>query len=243
MTTAQLTFGDLSLDVKFKNIKNVHLSVHPPHGNVTIAAPSRMSLDVIRAYAVTKIGWIRRQQRKLQEAERAPQIEFLDRESHYVWGQRYLLRQVISEGSKAVQLSPGYLALNASPLTAPRVKEAMLSKWYREQIQAEAPAIVARWAKVLGVQIPSVRVRQMKTKWGSCNHETASILLNTDLAKKPRECLQYVLLHEMAHLIEPTHNVAFTTIMDKAMPNWRTRRDMLNGLPVPHELQAGCAEN
>lgn len=228
-----LLLGELSLDVQFKNIKNVHLSVHPPLGNVTIAAPSRMSMELIRAFAITKMSWIRRQQRKFQTADRAPQAEYLERESHYVWGQRYLLRLAPANGSGSVSLSPQRLTLHLPPSASSQAKAAVLSKWYRDLIMAETPAILSRWSKVLRVEIPEIRVRQMKTKWGSCNHRTGSILLNTDLAKKPKECLEYVLLHEMVHLIEPTHNAKFTTIMDQAMPNWRLRRDLLNGLPTP----------
>lgn len=237
MTTAQLTFGDIRLDVKFKDIKNVHLSVHPPKGDVTIAAPARMSLETVRAFAATKIGWIRRQQRKLREARKASVPEYLERESHYLWGRRYLLRIEPTTDKYAVFVASRYLTLQVPKDANAGVKAAVLSKWYRRQLLAEVPSITLRWAAILCVTLPVVRVRQMKTKWGSCNHRTGSILINSELAKKPKKCLEYILLHEMTHLIESTHNEAFTTIMDNAMPNWQITRDLLNALATPHREQ------
>jgi predicted metal-dependent hydrolase len=227
-----IVLGDLLLDVQFKNIKNVHLSVHPPEGRVTIAAPERMTLDLVRAYAVTKLAWIRSRQRKLRDAQRAPRAEFLERESHYVWGQRYLLHLDGTPSREKVVVSAHRLTLHVATSDSDEAKAAVLARWYRERIYAEAPAIAERWAKLLRVKVPPVRVRRMKTKWGSCSRQTGAILLNTELAKKPKECLEYIVLHEMAHLIERTHNAKFTTIMDRAMPTWRTRRDRLNQLPV-----------
>lgn len=232
--TTQLTLGDVLLDVQFKNIKNVHLSVHPPAGRVTIAAPSRMDIETIRLFAVTKLGWIRRQQRKLQEQERETPREFLTDESHFVWGQRYLLK-VVPAKAASVDLGHSSLTLRVPADATMERKSAVLAQWYRDQIKLAVVALIARWAPLVGVDVPSIKAQRMKTKWGSCNHRARTILLNTELAKKPKECLEYVLVHEMVHLLEPTHNRRFTTAMDRLMPNWRLRRDLLNGLPVSHE--------
>lgn len=233
--TIQMNLGDLSLDVHFKDIKNVHLSVHPPAGRVTISAPSRMTLETIRVYAITKLGWIRRQQRKLQKQDREAPREFLNNESHFIWGKRYLLRILESERGRSVTLGHNNLGLRIPAGYTRDQKQAVLARWYRQQIRSLVPALIARWSPVIGVEVETVKVQRMKTKWGSCNHRSRSILLNTDLAKKPKECLEYVLIHEMVHLLEPTHNARFTAAMDHLMPNWRLRRDLMNELPVSHQ--------
>jgi predicted metal-dependent hydrolase len=233
VTTAHLALGDISLDVTFKDIKNVHLSVHPPFGKVTISAPATMRLDRIRAFAATKIRWIRLQQRKLRAANRAPQFDYVERESHYVWGQRYLLHITSDPECEEVTLSPKRFTLRVPESADAKARYDILAMWYRKQVRSELPSIITKLAKALGVSLPRVHVRQMKTKWGSCNHRTGSIIVNTDLAKKPRACLEYVLLHEMAHLIEPTHNDRFSRIMDRIMPTWQSRRDLLNSFPAP----------
>ena len=232
--TAQLNLGDLSLDVNFKDIKNVHLSVHPPAGRVTVSAPSRMKLETIRVYAITKLGWIRRQQRKLQKQEREAPREFLNNESHFFWGKRYLLR-LLESNRVSVTAGHNTLVLHVPAGYTRDQKQSVLARWYRQQIRSLVPAVIAHWSPAVGVEVKNVNVRRMKTKWGSCNHRSRSILLNTDLAKKPKECLEYVLVHEMVHLLEPTHNARFRAAMDHLMPNWRLRRDLMNELQVSHQ--------
>jgi predicted metal-dependent hydrolase len=232
--TAQMHLGDLTLDVNFKDIKNVHLSVHPPAGRVTVSAPSRMKLETIRVYAITKLSWIRRQQRKLQRQDREAPREFLNNESHFFWGKRYLLR--IRESNR-ISITAGHntLILRVPAGYTRDQKQAALARWYRQQIRSLIPTLVARWSLTIGAEVKNVKVRKMKTKWGSCNHRSRTILLNTDLAKKPKECLEYVLVHEMVHLLEPTHNARFRAAMDRLMPNWRLRRDLMNDLQVSHQ--------
>lgn len=233
--TAHLSIGDLSLDVHFKNIKNVHLSVRPPHGRVTVSAPSRMSLETVRAFVSAKLGWIRRQQRKLRTQARETQREFLNSESHFLWGKRYLLRVVNCERGGSITVRHRYIVLHV-PANAPADRRNdILARWYRDQIRAELQEIIARWSSILGVGVAGFKVKRMKTKWGSCNHISRTILLNTELAKKPKECLEYVLVHEMVHMLERRHNDNFTTAMDRLMPNWRLRRSLLNELPLAHE--------
>ena len=231
----QLKLGDIAVDVVFKDIKNVHLSVYPPTGRVRISAPSRMSLDTLRVFAISKLGWIKQQQKKLREQERETPREYLDRESHYVWGKRYLLKVVEENAASEVELKHSNLLLRVRPGTNDDTKQAIVAQWYREQIKAAVPDLIAKWAPMMGEKVERVFVQKMKTKWGSCNPGNRSIRLNTDLAKKPRECLEYIVMHEMAHLLEPTHNARFIALMDQFMPNWRLRRDQLNQLPVRHE--------
>ena len=232
---AQIQLGDIAVDVVLKDIKNVHLSVHPPEGAVRISAPERMGLDSIRAFAISRLGWIRRQQQKLRQQERETTREYVDRESHWVWGRRYLLTVSESDEPASIELSGDRMLLRVRPAADRRKKEAFVERWYRQQIKAAILPLLAQWQPVLGVCAERFFVQRMKTKWGSCNSRSCTIRLNTELAKKPPECLEYIVVHELVHLLEPTHNSRFVAIMDRAMPQWRHRRDVLNRLPIRRE--------
>ncbi len=230
-----MLLGGIRVDVLRKNIKNVHLSVHPPAGRVRLAAPRHLSDDAIRSFAIRKLGWIRRQQERLQEQERETPREFIDRESHLVWGRRLLLRVVEEDGAPRVEVSPRHLILHVRPKTTVSRRAEILDEWYRAQIRAAVPALISRWAPMVGVTAPRVFVQRMRTKWGSCNRYTGTIRLNTDLARKPTPCLEYLVVHELVHLLEPTHNARFVAMMDRFLPAWQSVRHALNGLPVRHE--------
>jgi predicted metal-dependent hydrolase len=231
----ELRLGEIAVDVVLKDIKNVHLGVYPPTGRVRISAPKRMSLDNIRVFAISKLGWIKQQQRKLRGQERETPREYLDRESHYVWGKRYLLRTVEEHAEPKIVLRHSKMILRAGSGTNRDAKQAIVARWYREQIKAAVPDLIAKWEPIIRVNVKRVFVQKMKTKWGSCNLGRCSIRLNTDLAKKPHECLEYIVVHEMVHLLEPTHNARFVALMDRHMPQWRVCRDQLNQLPVRYE--------
>lgn len=231
----QLELGEIVLDVIIKDIKNVHLSVYPPAGKVRISAPLHMSTDTIRAFAISKLGWIREQQKKLRAQERETPREYLDRESHYVWGKRYLMKVVASASAPGVTLTHGTMVLRVHPESSAETKETVLNRWYREKLKAAIPPLIAKWEPLMGVEVERFYVQQMKTKWGSCNAASGSIRLNTELAKKPRECLEYIVVHEMVHLLERTHNARFVALMDQFVPKWTFYRDALNRLPVRHE--------
>jgi predicted metal-dependent hydrolase len=231
----QIKLGDLQVDVTLKDIKNVHLSVYPPAGRVHISAPKRMKLDTIRVFAVSKLGWIRRQQRKLRAQERETVREYLDRESHYVWGKRYLLSVGGDTGAPRIQLNHGKLILSVGSGATSDAKQAMIAAWRRDQIRTAVPALIAKWEPLVKVKVERVFVQKMKTKWGSCNSRTRSIRLNTELAKKPRICLEYIVVHEMVHLIERHHNDRFRVFMDQLMPQWHRYRQELNATPLAHE--------
>ena len=233
--TETIELGDIVVDVIQKDIKNVHLSVYPPTGRVRISAPLHMSLDTIRVFAISKLGWIKQEQMKLRDQERETPREYLDRESHYLWGKRYLLKVVEREGAPRVEIMHGKLVLQLSRGADAVKMQAIVAQWYRDQIKDVVPSLIENWAPVIGVTPPNLFVRQMKTKWGSCNPQAGNIRLNSELAKKPRQCLEYVLVHEMVHLLEPTHNQQFIALMDRFMPLWRNHRDTLNRLPVRHE--------
>ena len=233
--TTKLQLGDIAADVVLKDIKNIHLSVNPPTGRVRISAPSRMSLDTIRVFAISKLDWIRQQQRKLREQERETPREYLDRESHHVWGKRYLLKVIEGAWAPAVELTHRQMHLRVRPNMSDEKKQAIVEEWYRVQLKQAVPELIAKWEPLLRVNVQRFFVQKMKTKWGSCNPAAKSIRLNTDLARKPRECLEYIVVHEMIHLLEPTHNNRFMTMMEQFMPNWRFFRTELNRLPVRHE--------
>ena len=231
----RINLGNIAIEVTLKDIKNVHLSVHPPNGRVSIAAPARMSLDTIRVFAITKLDWIKRQQAKLQGQEREPPREFLVRESHYVWGRRYLLDVIEHEHAPSVELKRSKLLMQVRHGTATDHRHAILDAWYRDQIKTVVPALLTKWKPLLKVNVTRFFVQRMKTRWGSCNPLAGTIRLNTDLAKKPRECLEYIVVHEMLHILEPTHNERFLHLMDRFMPKWQFFRELLNRLPVRHE--------
>lgn len=232
---ARLDLGGIAVDVVFKDIKNVHLSVYPPAGRVRISAPSRMSLDTVRVFAISKLGWIKQQQKKLREQDREPQREFLDRESHYVWGRRYLLKVTEDDSRPCVEIRPGVLLLQVRRGTDEATREAVLAGWYRQQLKAAVTPLIETWEPRLRVAVEGFYVQQMKTRWGSCNPAARTIRLNTELAKKPRECLEYIVVHEMVHLRDPTHGPKFLALMDRFMPHWRDMRALLNRLPARHE--------
>jgi predicted metal-dependent hydrolase len=231
----RIQLGDIGVDVVRKDIKNVHLSVHPPTGRVRIAAPRHMSLDTVRVFAIAKLPWIKKQQRKLREQERETAREYIDRESHYVWGKRYLLKVVEADQRASIELSHARMILHVRPGTDKAKRHEILEEWQREQLRNAVPPLIKKWERLMGVRVRRFFVQRMKTKWGSCNHRVGSIRLNTDLARKPRECLEYIVVHEMAHLLEPTHNARFMALMDQFMPKWQSHREVINRLPVRHE--------
>ena len=232
---SQLKLGGMVVDVVLKDIKNVHLSVYPPTGSVRISAPKHMGMDIIRVFAISKLDWIKQQQTKLREQERETPREYLDRESHYVWGRRYLLSVIESNREPSVELTPRRVVLRVRPGTNATRMQAFVEKWYRDQIRKAVPTLLAKWEPVIGVTVERFFVQRMKTKWGSCSRSTRAIRLNTDLAKKPIQCLEYIVVHEMVHLIERTHKARFVALMDRFMPQWRFCREQLNRLPVRHQ--------
>ena len=230
-----LKLGSITVDVVQKDIKNVHLSVYPPTGKVRIAAPLRMSTETIRVFAVSKLGWIKQQQRRILQQERETPREYVQRESHYLWGKRYLLKVVEQDAPPQVELRHNKIVLSVRPTTGAERRQQILDEWYRRQLRTAAWLLITKWQPIIGVKVDRLFIQHMKTKWGSCSRVAANIRLNTELAKKPQECLEYLVAHELAHLIEPTHNSRFIDLMDRLMPNWRFYRQQLNRLPLRHE--------
>ena len=235
MSETTIELGDMIIEVVRKKIKNVHLSVYPPNGKVRIAAPEHMNLDTIRVFTISKLSWIRQQQKKVREQDRETPREYVDRETHFVWGRRYLLNVTDSDKGYGVELTPSKMLLRVPLGADDERKREIIESWYRDQIRTALQPLLEKWEQIIGVRAGHIYVQKMKTRWGSCNPDSLSIRINTDLAKKPPECLEYILVHELTHLREPTHNERFVALMDGFYPHWRQIRDQLNKLPVRHE--------
>ncbi len=230
----QIDLGNISIEVEIKDIKNIHLSVYPPAGRVRIAAPLRMDLETIRMYAISKLSWIKRQQAKLRGQKREAPREYLSRESHYFLGKRYLLKVVETESKPSVSIKHQTMVLQVRPAMDTKQKEMILQEWYRDQLKALVPKFIAKWERKMGVQVAEFGIKKMKTKWGTCSIEAGRVWINLELAKKPLECLEYIVVHEMVHLLERNHNSRFVGYIDTFLPNWRHLKDLLNQLPVSH---------
>ena len=228
----EIHIGEFAMDVLLKDIKNIHLSVYPPTGRVRISAPLNMNLDTICVYAISKLPWIKKNQTKMQKQARETPREYIDRESHYVWGRRYLLRLIELDAPHNITLKHSLLVLQVRPETTQVQKQLLLDAWYRGQLKEAVPPLIQKWEKLMSVKANQLYVQKMKTKWGSCNVASKNIRLNSELAKKPTECLEYIIVHEMTHLLEPTHNARFVNLMDQFMPKWQSYRDHLNQLPL-----------
>ena len=229
---AQIKLEDIEIEVFLKRIKNIHLSVYPPTGQVRISAPFYMSIDNIRTFVISKIDWIRKQQTRLRTQERETPRDFIDRESHYLWGKRYLLAVIEKNKVPSVTLEGNKILLQIRPKTNSDKRYEIVENWYREQLKAELPALIAKWEQHMKVKVNKFYVRKMKTRWGSCNPRKRTIRLNTDLARKPRTCLEYLVVHEMAHLLVPNHSTRFIALMDEFMPNWRDCQNQLSATGV-----------
>jgi predicted metal-dependent hydrolase len=233
--TETIQLGEISIEVTRKDIKNVHLSVRPPDGHVTLAAPLATRLEVARAYAISKLGWIRDQQQKLASQARETPRQFITRESHYLWGRRYLLNVEQREAKPCVTVDHKRMTLTVRPGSSDTKRAEVMHQWHKELLHEAVPPLIRKWEPKLGVQVHGYFLQRMKTKWGGCNHRAGHIRLNTELVKKPRHLLEYVIVHEMAHLLEPTHSDRFLAILDKHYPTWREARAELNELPLTAE--------
>lgn len=226
--------GDITIDVILKDIKNIHLSVYPPLGRVRISAPLRMNIDTIRIYAISKLGWIKKQQQKFFTQVREAPREYLNKEGHFFLGKRYLMKVVEHNAPPEVKIKHNTIELYVRPSTDMQKKQAIMDEWYREQLKELAPQIIEKWEKLMNVSLNEFAVKKMKTKWGTCNREAKRIWLNLELVKKPFNCLEYIIVHEMVHLLERTHNDKFIAYMNNFLPEWKHLRNELNRLPVSH---------
>jgi predicted metal-dependent hydrolase len=230
----QIMVGDVRVQVFPKGIKNLHLGVYPPNGRVRVAAPLRVSDDAVRLAVIGKLGWIKRQRAKFEAQPRQSAREMVSGESHYFLGRRYRLCVVTHEDAPKVVVQNRFIELHMRIGKRAVEREAALERWYRQQLKQLIPPLLAKWQAVLGVQVSEWGIKKMKTRWGTCNVEVRRIWLNLELAKKPRQCLEYIVVHELVHLIEHHHNDAFIALMDQHLPQWRLHRAKLNSEPLAH---------
>jgi predicted metal-dependent hydrolase len=231
-----MTVSGVKVQVVRKDIKNLHLGVYPPHGRVRVAAPLVVSDEAIRLAVIDKLGWIKRQRAQFAEQPRQSQREMVNGESHFYLGQRYRLRvHEHNFPARVVVRGVASLDLFVRPGTRPEQREAILLRWHREQLKKLVPPLLEKWQKRLGVEAADWGIKKMKTKWGSCNPSARRVWFNLELAKKPEPCLEYIVAHELIHLLERRHDERFMALLDIHMPHWRQYRDMLNRLPLAHE--------
>jgi predicted metal-dependent hydrolase len=235
MKTETIKLGEISILVTRKAIKHVHLSVHPPSGRVTLTAPAATRPDVARAYAISKLGWIREQQWKVQSQAREAPRKFIERESHYLWGRRHLLTIVYRETKPFVSVDHRRITLTVRPGSNAQKRAHVMHEWHKSLLHDVVPSFINKWEPKLKVKVERYFLQRMKTKWGGCNHKAGHIRLNTQLVTKPKDLLEYVIVHEMVHLIEPTHSDRFQAILGKHCPTWREARAELNELPLAAE--------
>jgi predicted metal-dependent hydrolase len=233
--SAYLTIRGIDIDVIYKDIKNLHIGVYPPMGRVRVAAPLHLDDDRVRLAVIQRLPWIKKKREQLQSAERQSRREMVTGESHFVWGVRYRLKVVKRPGLAHVEVDGQRLLLYVPAAIDGDTRLALLQRWQREQLRAHIPALIAKWEPIIGRQVPRWSIRRMKTKWGSCNRETGHIWFNLELAKKHPDCLEYIVVHEMTHFHERTHNDRFVELMDKYLPNWRAVRAELNEAPLAKE--------
>lgn len=231
-----IQLGELTIQVRRKAVKNVHLSVHPPEGEVTLSAPASIRLEVVRAYAISRLGWIRKQQRQFQEQEREAPRQFIERESHFLWGRRYLLSLSYQNKKPTVTLDHRQIQLTVRPGCTTEQRAAVIHAWHKSLLHEVVPPLIQKWEPRLGVSVSSYFLQRMKTKWGSCNPAARSIRLNTELVKKPKDLLEYVVVHEMVHLLEPSHSDRFYQILSEHYPHWREARAEVNALALATEM-------
>ena len=233
---SRITVSGLPVEIVRKDIKNLHLGVYPPNGRVRVAAPVRIRDEAVRLAVISRLAWIKRQRRRFHSQERQSAREYVSRESHYFLGRRYLLNVIEHDGpSQVSRRGNKILELRAPKGASSHRREQILLSWYRKNLKALILPLIEKWEAKIGMKVESWGVRRMKTKWGSCNSVDRRIWLNLQLAKKPIHCLEYIVVHEMVHLIERKHNDRFTMLLDQFLPNWRAYRDELNHAPLAHE--------
>lgn len=230
--TETLQVGELSVQLIRKAVKHVHLTVHPPAGVITLVAPTGTRTEVALAYAISKLGWIRAQQASFSNQARETPRRYVGRETHYVWGRRYLLSVEYREAKPAVRLDHRRIRLQVRPGSDAAARGRVLHAWHKSLLHATVPGLIRQWEPRLGVRVEAYFLQRMKTKWGSCNPRARHIRLNTELVKKPRDLLEYIVVHELAHLLEPTHGERFIAVLDAHYPAWREARTELNELPL-----------
>ena len=234
-TNAYLTVRGIEVEINYKAIKNLHIGVYPPLGKVRVSSPLRLSIDQIRLAVIQRLPWIKRHQQELRNAARQTPRDMVTGESHYLWGVRYRLKVIERPGHSALAVNGSRLELCVPPNTPTDTRIRALQTWQRQELRKHIQPLVTKWQSVIGEDVPYWNIRRMKTKWGSCNPHTGRVWFNLELVTKDPRCLEYVVVHELTHLRERRHDARFVELMDKLLPDWRQRRDELNGAPLAYE--------
>ena len=230
-----LSISNLTIDIVRKNIKNMHLAVYPPNGRIRLSAPEKTDSEMMRLFAISKIGWIKKHIKNFKIQPRETPREYISGESHYFQGKRYMLQVVERKGFNKVELKgTKNIVLSIRPNTSIEDKAHILREWYRAEMKKQIPELISKWESIIGVKANDWAIKQMRTKWGTCNIEAKRIWLNLELSKKPIFCLEYIIVHELIHLLERNHNDRFVSYMNQFMPKWRIYKEELNKLPVAH---------
>ena len=234
---SEIRVSGIRVQIVRKDIKNLHLGVYPPNGRVRVAAPLRVSNDAVRLAVIGKLGWVKRQQARFVAQPRQSEREMVSGESHYFLGKRYRLCVIEYHGAgKVVLRNKSTMAVYVRSETSAEQRRKVLQRWYREQLKALIPPLLEKWQPVMGVQIADWGIKQMKTKWGACTVKARRIWVNLELAKKPVRCLEYIVVHELVHLLERHHSDRFSAYMDQFLPPWRRYRTELNHSPLGHAM-------
>lgn len=230
----RMQIGSISVDVIRKDIKNIHLAVYPPSGRIRLASPMDVRDETLRLFTIAKLAWIKRQQRKFQTQERESKREYVSRESHYLFGKRYMLKVAFHDAPPRIELVGQTMLLYVREQMPAAKRHGFVKIWHRSMLQAKVQPLLTKWETKIGVKASKCDIRLMKTLWGSCTPRNKRICLNLELAKKPTKCIEYIIAHELTHLKERHHNARFVKLMNEAMPKWKMYRDELNRLPVSH---------
>lgn len=235
INTDTISIANLTIDIVRKDIKNMHLAVYPPNGRIRLSAPENTDLEMMRLFAISKIGWIKKNIKKFAAQPRETPREFISGESHYFQGKRYILNVIEHKGTNKVEIKgTKNINLYIKPNSTKDTKGRILKEWHRTEMKKQIPELITKWENIIGVKSNEWAIKQMRTKWGTCNIEEKRIWLNLELSKKPIICLEYIIVHELVHLLERNHNEKFVSYINQFMPKWRIHRDELNNLPVAH---------
>lgn len=227
--TKKMYVSDLMFATIRKDIKNMHLGVYPPNGRIRVAAPLETSDETIRLFVISRMPWIRKQQLKFLGQERETQREYVSGESHYFLGSRYRLNVIHADARPRIEIRRNaHIDLYIKANTTTQEREVIFDRFYRSELRKLVPRLLERWQKKVGVRVNEVRIKKMKTKWGSCNPKDGRIWLNLELAKKALPCIDYVFVHELIHLTEKKHSERFMLFLKSALPQWQDNRDELN---------------
>ncbi len=230
-----LSISNLTIDIVRKDIKNMHLAVYPPHGRIRLSAPENTDSEMMRLFAISKIGWIKKHIKNFEAQPRETPREYISGESHFFQGKRYMLNVIERKGFNKVEIKGSKnIILYVRPNTSKEDKAVLLREWYRVEMKKQIPELLSKWESIIGVKANEWAIKQMRTKWGTCNIEAKRIWLNLELSKKPIICLEYIIVHELVHLLERNHNDKFVSYMNQFMPKWRMYKTELNKLPIAH---------